>query len=349
MHENSENMSKNATLNSVVANAGKDGKNSKNRGGQSKNQDIVISVSDNVFRKLRKMRYFAKRIIKNIVLKRRMISNYKKCKLINKNVLDREILQNQENVWNTPCFWHYYNLENKKFVGQAPYPFSKKLFYKKNVQLWLDVGSGHGEMVYDWPVMVNKNTENWQKFVDFAYIASDVNKSKKSLSLQANPVVTIGFEIARKYYNKTLKKIQRIYDDSGLPVPYAFYDDGFKSLEYFKDQSVDGIFVLFPDPWYKTRHHKRRRITRDFFRLANQKLKNKGSFVLVTDHKDLYDFVVQEFMVFLDSIDKQGEESMLYKAGILNNLDKTGLAETHYYRKWLKHGKSKYYYLVFNV
>lgn len=52
------------------------------------------------------------------------------------------------------------------------------------------------------------------------------------------------------------------------------------------DASVDRIFVLFPDPWPKTRHHKRRLIQPETLADFVRVLKPGGRFRFVTDWKD---------------------------------------------------------------
>jgi len=48
-------------------------------------------------------------------------------------------------------------------------------------------------------------------------------------------------------------------------------------------ESLDVILVLFPDPWHKTRHHKRRLVNAEFAALAASRLKPGGSLQLATD------------------------------------------------------------------
>ena len=47
--------------------------------------------------------------------------------------------------------------------------------------------------------------------------------------------------------------------------------------------SLDGVHIFFPDPWHKTRHHKRRLIQKDFVELLVSKLKPNGYIHLATD------------------------------------------------------------------
>ena len=47
--------------------------------------------------------------------------------------------------------------------------------------------------------------------------------------------------------------------------------------------SLDEILILFPDPWHKKRHHKRRLIQPPFVELAVSRLKSGGRLRLATD------------------------------------------------------------------
>ncbi len=49
------------------------------------------------------------------------------------------------------------------------------------------------------------------------------------------------------------------------------------------DVSLDGVHLFFPDPWPKTRHHKRRIVNEDFIALIAKKLKSGGSIHMATD------------------------------------------------------------------
>jgi tRNA (guanine-N7-)-methyltransferase len=48
-------------------------------------------------------------------------------------------------------------------------------------------------------------------------------------------------------------------------------------------RSVEEIVVLFPDPWHKKRHNKRRLVNADFAKLAASRLATGGSLRLATD------------------------------------------------------------------
>jgi tRNA (guanine-N7-)-methyltransferase len=55
-------------------------------------------------------------------------------------------------------------------------------------------------------------------------------------------------------------------------------------LEDFPEAFFGKIFILFPDPWPKTRHHKRRLVSEHFLARLKRILKPSGFLVLATDH-----------------------------------------------------------------
>ena len=52
------------------------------------------------------------------------------------------------------------------------------------------------------------------------------------------------------------------------------------------DASLDAVHLFFPDPWPKTRHHKRRIVQTPFVDLIRSKLKPDGIFRMATDWED---------------------------------------------------------------
>lgn len=50
--------------------------------------------------------------------------------------------------------------------------------------------------------------------------------------------------------------------------------------------SLDGAYILFPDPWHKKRHHKRRLINPEFAGVLSSRLRAGGSVVVATDSQD---------------------------------------------------------------
>ena len=121
---------------------------------------------------------------------------------------------------------------------------------------------------------------------------------------QHNLVIEIGFgdgaaliESALKYPDKNFIGIEAY--DSGLGQCLnainqhkiknirLIYRDAVEVFEQFiTKQSVEKINILFPDPWPKKRHHKRRLINKRFLALLSKSLINKGIVNISTDWED---------------------------------------------------------------
>jgi tRNA (guanine-N7-)-methyltransferase len=57
--------------------------------------------------------------------------------------------------------------------------------------------------------------------------------------------------------------------------------------------SFDEVLILFPDPWHKKRHHKRRLIRQEFVETLAERLKPGGLLTLATDWRPYADQMVQ--------------------------------------------------------
>jgi len=52
---------------------------------------------------------------------------------------------------------------------------------------------------------------------------------------------------------------------------------------------ISRVFILFPDPWPKTRHHKNRILQRDFLTLLRSKVGTAAELFFRTDHEAYFD------------------------------------------------------------
>ena len=69
-------------------------------------------------------------------------------------------------------------------------------------------------------------------------------------------------------------------------------DDAIMLTNSLSDESLDGIYILNPDPWHKKRHHKRRIINPDNLDVFARILKPGGELILSTDVPYLADWMV---------------------------------------------------------
>lgn len=65
-------------------------------------------------------------------------------------------------------------------------------------------------------------------------------------------------------------------------------------LEKLEANSVDELIVLYPDPWPKARHKKRRIINQEFLELASHVIKEDGTLFLTTDIPDYAVWMLKE-------------------------------------------------------
>ncbi|MDY0205857.1 MAG: tRNA (guanosine(46)-N7)-methyltransferase TrmB [Pseudomonas sp.] len=59
------------------------------------------------------------------------------------------------------------------------------------------------------------------------------------------------------------------------------------------DASLDRLMLFFPDPWHKSRHHKRRIVQPEFAQLVRSKLKVGGIFHLATDWEEYAEYMLE--------------------------------------------------------
>ena len=70
-----------------------------------------------------------------------------------------------------------------------------------------------------------------------------------------------------------------------------FKSDIRELLSYLSKQIFDEIFILYPDPWPKTRHEKRRILNKENLNLFLSKLKINGKIFIATDVKNYFDSI----------------------------------------------------------
>ncbi|MCE6984876.1 tRNA (guanosine(46)-N7)-methyltransferase TrmB, partial [Pseudomonas frederiksbergensis] len=59
------------------------------------------------------------------------------------------------------------------------------------------------------------------------------------------------------------------------------------------DNSLDRLMLFFPDPWHKSRHHKRRIVQPEFAQLVRSKLKVGGVFHMATDWEPYAEYMLE--------------------------------------------------------
>ncbi|CAK0767585.1 tRNA (guanine-N(7)-)-methyltransferase [Gammaproteobacteria bacterium] len=100
----------------------------------------------------------------------------------------------------------------------------------------------------------------------------------------AHPTVDLlGIEVHRPGIGSLCGRLQA----EGLSNVRLFAADAVDVLhDYIPDGALERVYILFPDPWPKQRHHKRRLIHSDFVTLLRTKLTAGGQLHLATDWED---------------------------------------------------------------
>jgi tRNA (guanine-N7-)-methyltransferase len=91
------------------------------------------------------------------------------------------------------------------------------------------------------------------------------------------------------------KMVQAI-DARGLTNVRLFTDDALKLLMALPDASVDAVYLLYPDPWPKTRHHKRRFVSPVTLKELARVIKPGGTFFFASDIEDYADWTLAHIM-----------------------------------------------------
>ncbi len=64
-------------------------------------------------------------------------------------------------------------------------------------------------------------------------------------------------------------------------------------LHDLPNNSLNGIYILFPDPWIKNRQKKKRILNKERLKILQTKLKNKGSLIFASDIENYFEEVVE--------------------------------------------------------
>lgn len=123
---------------------------------------------------------------------------------------------------------------------------------------YLEIGSGKGQFLVDMA----------KKFPEKFFIGVERN------------VTCCGFT-AKKLVEEKLENAKLMFINAEI------------LLNRIKDNSIDGIFLNFSDPWPKKRHHKRRLTAEAFLKNYYRVLKPGARIMMKTDNPDLFAFTLE--------------------------------------------------------
>ncbi|MEK9533028.1 MAG: hypothetical protein VW162_09005 [Alphaproteobacteria bacterium] len=138
---------------------------------------------------------------------------------------------------------------------------------------------------------------------------NQLDESKESLNLsnlsQKNLIIDIGFgtgestlALSRMFINNVVCGVEcykpgvKKLIDNNIHVKYG---DALEAIELINPESVSKIYMLFPDPWQKIKHRKRRLFNDYSFSIIDKILITGGLFHFATDNIN-YAFQAKEII-----------------------------------------------------
>jgi tRNA (guanine-N7-)-methyltransferase len=112
------------------------------------------------------------------------------------------------------------------------------------------------------------------------------------LAWQAEQHPGIGFIGAEVFVNGIASLLRQIRE-RGLDNLRILEGDGRDLLEALPAASLGRVFILFPDPWRKTRHHKRRVVRRETLDHLARLMKDGAELRLASDHADYLGWMLE--------------------------------------------------------
>ncbi len=115
------------------------------------------------------------------------------------------------------------------------------------------------------------------------------------LAWQAERHPEIGFLGAEYFINGVAGLLRRI-QDRGLDNVRIYHGDARDLLDALPERSLDRAYILFPDPWPKARHHKRRIVQDQTLARLAQVMKDEVELRLATDDKDYLRWMLERLL-----------------------------------------------------
>jgi tRNA (guanine-N7-)-methyltransferase len=159
--------------------------------------------------------------------------------------------------------------------------------------------------------------------------------SGEHLAEQASLNLDVGFLGVEVFVNGVASFLQKV-EEKGLHNVRVYSDDVRKILKSFKPQTFEKIFILFPDPWPKARHHKRRLISSSFVDSIEKILTSQGILKFASDDEN---YVKEVLHIF--SLQSSFEPSFKTLDECIQRPPSWSL--TRYEQKALQKGKTCYY------
>ncbi len=115
------------------------------------------------------------------------------------------------------------------------------------------------------------------------------------LAAQANSHPDIGMIGCEPFLNGVSGLVDLV-DQENLANVRIFMDDARLMMDSLPDSSIGRAFILFPDPWPKARHHKRRIVSAGNIMVLSRILKDGAELRIGTDHMEYCRWIMAHMM-----------------------------------------------------
>jgi tRNA (guanine-N7-)-methyltransferase len=102
--------------------------------------------------------------------------------------------------------------------------------------------------------------------------------------------------IGAEPYEMGVAKLLTKLEENKLNTVRIYEGDGREIIEALPDKSLGRFFLLFPDPWPKTRHHKRRFLQMEMLDQLARVLKPRAELRFATDDKSYLPYALERLM-----------------------------------------------------
>lgn len=132
------------------------------------------------------------------------------------------------------------------------------------------------EVLFDWSIF-GEQLHNAPRIIEIGF---GMGESTAQIAQIRPRDLFLGLEVHEPGVGALLKRIGEMH----LANLRLIAHDAVEVLEHMiAPNSIDGVHIFFPDPWHKTRHHKRRLIQKAFVELLVSRLRVGGYLHLATD------------------------------------------------------------------
>ncbi len=146
-----------------------------------------------------------------------------------------------------------------------------------------------------------------EKLNDFNFKSLEIGFGTGEKLLQSAINYPDNLFIGIEYYKKGIAQLLLNNEKYKLKNIRLFYGDAFDYLKLLKANFLDEVLIMFPDPWPKKRHWKRRIINKASVSEISKSLKSNGRVLFYTDDKGIAFWGLRHFIFnnnFIWAIDK---------------------------------------------